>query len=82
MTNTFAVLHLPRLLPLSTRNKDAETRGASTARLLTGRTPGPVSAAHRRPGPGTGGNLYECRHPGLTHLGEAGVGLLRVKSRR
>lgn len=33
--------------------------------------------------PGTGWDLHECRHSGLTHLGEAGAGLpmLTAKSR-
>ncbi len=43
--------------------------------------PGPVSAARRRPGPGAGWNLCAYRHPGLTHLGEAGAGLLMLMAK-
>lgn len=29
-------------------------------------------------GPGTGGDLHELRHSGLTHLGESGASLLEL----
>lgn len=32
-------------------------------------------------GPGTGWDLHECRHTGLTHLGGAGDGLLMLMAR-
>ncbi|WP_032793586.1 MULTISPECIES: site-specific integrase [Streptomyces] len=90
---------------------------AGTARLLKGRTRGPVFVTHRRPGPGkvvsprdvcpdtgrarlsygqaralldeqtavrgpgTGWDLHEYRHSGLTHLGEAGASLLMLMAK-
>ncbi|WP_245718462.1 site-specific integrase [Nocardia miyunensis] len=90
---------------------------AGTARLIRGRTCGPVFVGHRRPGPGkylgerdvcpdtglarlsydqardllatatavdgtgTGWDLHELRHSGLTHLGESGASLLELMAK-
>ncbi|WP_433411504.1 hypothetical protein ACQP1V_22785 [Microtetraspora malaysiensis] len=54
---------------------------AGTARLLKNRTRGPVFVTHRCPGPGTGWDLHEFRHSGLTHLGEQGASLLMLMAK-
>ncbi|MEU2038902.1 hypothetical protein [Nocardia niwae] len=45
--------------------------------------PGPdlLDAATATDGPGTGWDLHELRHSGLTHLGEAGASLLELMTK-
>ncbi|WP_245669430.1 hypothetical protein [Nocardia speluncae] len=42
---------------------------------------GALETATAIDGPGTGWDLHELRHSGLTHLGEAGAGLLELMAK-
>ncbi|MFJ1455603.1 site-specific integrase [Nocardia sp. N2S4-5] len=56
-------------------------RGTGLARLSYDQARDLLDAATAIDGPGTGWDLHELRHSGLTHLGEAGAGLLELMAK-
>lgn len=54
---------------------------AGLARLSYGQARALLDAATAAHGPGTGWDLHELRHSGLTHLGESGASLLELMAK-